>query len=74
MSLKSEAYTTEILRAEIERQRNTAEIQVNNQIIEELAGNDAKVKYSKKLEYRNSDLEHSNRILTQLISNLKKLR
>ena len=74
MSLKSEAYTTEILRAEIERQRNTAEIQVNHQIIEELAGNDAKVKYSKKLEYRNSDLEHSNRILTQLISNLKKLR
>ena len=74
MSLKSDAYTTEILRAEIERQRNTAEIQVNNQIIEELAGNDAKVKYSKKLEYRNSDLEHSNRILTQLISNLKKLR
>ena len=73
MSLKSEAYTTEI-RTEIERQRNTAEIQVNNAIIEELAGNDAKVKYSKKLEYRNSDLEHSNRILTQLISNLKKLR
>ena len=74
MSLKSDAYTTEILRAEIERQRNKAEIEVNTAIIEELAGNDAKVKYSKKLEYRNSDLEHSNRILTQLISNLKKLR
>ena len=74
MSLKSDAYTTEIIRADVERQRNTAEIQVNNEIIEELAGNDAKIKYSKKLEYRNSDLEHSNRILSQLISNLKKLR
>ena len=74
MSLKSDAYTTEIIRADVERQRNTAEIQVNNEIIEELAGNDAKIKYSKKLEYRNSDLEHSNRILSQLISNLKKAR
>ena len=74
MSLKSEAYTTEILRAEIERQRNKAEIEVNNEIIQELAGNDAKVKYSKKLEYRNSDLEYSNSVLTQLISNLKKHR
>ena len=74
MSLKSDAYTTEIIRADVERQRNTAEIQVNNEIIEDLAGNDAKIKYSKKLEYRNSDLEHSNRILSQLISNLKKVR
>ena len=74
MSLKSDAHTTELLRVEIERQRNTAEIQVNNEIIAELTGNDAKIKYSKKLEYRNSDLEYSNRILTQLISNLKKLR
>jgi len=74
MPLKSAAYTTEILRAEMERQRNTAEIQVNSEIISELTGNDAKIKYSKKLEYRNSDLEYSNRVLTQLISNLKKLR
>lgn len=51
MPLKSAAYTTEILRAEMERQRNTAEIQVNSEIISELTGNDAKIKYSKKLEY-----------------------
>ena len=72
--LLSEAYKNEIVRAAIERQRNKAEIKVNESIIEELSGNTSKIKYSKKLEYRNSDLEYNNKILTQLIENLKDKR
>lgn len=51
-----------------------AEIEVNTTIIEELSGNDSKIKYAKNLEYRNSDLEHQNKILYQFQLILKKLR
>ena len=74
MSQASELYKNEIIRAEIDRQRNMAEITVNEAIIEELSGNDSKIKYSKKLEYRNSDLEYQNKVLYQFQLNLKKLR
>ena len=74
MSQASELYKNEIIRAEIDRQRNMAEIAVNEAIIEELSGNDSKIKYSKKLEYRNSDLEYQNKVLHQFQLNLKKLR
>ena len=72
--LQFDAINAEVFRAELEYQRNKAEIEVNEEVIQELSGNDSKIKYSKKLEYRNSDLAYQNKVLKQLVKNLKKLR
>ena len=74
MSDKQTMYAAEIIKATCEYQRNQAEIDVNLSIMTEIEDDDERGKYYRKLKYRTSDLEHTNKILKTYIKYLRKLQ